>query len=413
MLGWDYKHVYTLGPDRWLWLFQDAFIDHPGLATSLDGVGSAHNAALLQTGTCFTLLHRGTPTQPSSFEPGASKVVLSRWWWPLGGELDGGVCGVLGRDSPRRRRAARRGRVPSHAGQTWLATYDATDLTRLGFVPAPGPTPSGPTAATLYGYAVASDDSFSYLFGNTYQQNLTLEGGFWDGPHSATDMWLAHVPRGRLDERPKYWTGTGWAQEPSKAEPIDSKYWTENPMQPRFVDGRWVAVTKANGSWGEDVAVDVGPDPWGPWTTVQQVVADDDPILNTYGALAVPWLTPDGSLIVSLSRNARDMRHRTAYPVPERYRPTFLPMAFPSAAVAAAAASGGAAADAGRHPRAAGEPPVGGHKTPRPARSGRRDRQPEVRASATRARRCTLAAWTRRSTDRPNPAPRSFTRGWP
>ncbi len=72
---------------------------------------------------------------------------------------------------------------------------------------------------------------------------------------------------------------------------------------------------------------------------MQQVVADDDPILNTYGALAVPWLTPDGSLIVSLSRNARDMR-RDAYPVPERYRPTFLTMAFPSAAAAAAAASG-------------------------------------------------------------------------
>ncbi|HEX6786659.1 MAG TPA: hypothetical protein VF076_05645, partial [Acidimicrobiales bacterium] len=73
----------------------------------------------------------------------------------------------------------------------------------------------------------------------------------------------------------------------------------------------------------------------GPWTTVQQVTVDDDPILNTYGALAVPWLTPDGSLIVSLSRNARDMR-RDAYPVPARYRPTFLTMAFPSAAAAAA-----------------------------------------------------------------------------
>ena len=70
-------------------------------------------------------------------------------------------------------------------------------------------------------------------------------------------MWLARVPRGHLDERPKYWTGTGWAQDPSKAEPIDSRYWTENPMQPRFIDGRWVAVTKENGFWGENVAVDV------------------------------------------------------------------------------------------------------------------------------------------------------------
>jgi hypothetical protein len=337
VLGWDYQHVYPLGPDRWLWLFQDAFIDHPGLATSLDGVGFAHNAALLQTGTCFTLLHRGTAAQPSSFEPGDGEVVLSRWWWPLGGERDGGVLRVFWAEMVHDGAEPPAGDgLPWHPVQTWLATYDATDLTRLGFVPAPGPTPSGPKPPPLYGYAVASDDSFTYLFGNTYQQNLTLEGGFWDGPHSATDMWLARVPRGRLDERPKYWTGTGWAQDPSKAEPIDSRYWTENPMQPHFVNGRWVAVTKENGFWGQDVAVSVATDPWGPWTTVQQVTVDDDPILNTYGALAVPWLTPDGSLIVSLSRNARDMR-RDAYPVPARYRPTFLTMALPSAAAAAAA----------------------------------------------------------------------------
>ena len=256
------------------------------------------------------------------------------------GELDGGVLRVFWAEMVHDGAEPPAGDgLPWHPVQTWLATYDATDLTRLGFAPAPGPTPSGSKPPPLYGYAVASDDKFSYLFGNTYQQNLSLEGGFWDGPHSATEMWLARVPLGRLDERPKYWTATGWVQDPTKAEPIDSRYWTENPMQPRFVDGRWVAVTKENGFWGEDVAVDVAPDPWGPWTTVQQVVADDDPILNTYGALAVPWLTPDGSLIVSLSRNARDMR-RDAYPVPERYRPTFLTMAFPSAAAAAAAANG-------------------------------------------------------------------------
>ncbi len=253
VLGWDYQHVYPLGSGRWLWLFQDAFIDHPGVATSLDGVGFAHNAAMLQTGSCFSLLHRGTAAQPSSFEPGAGEVVLSRWWWPLGGELDGGVLRVFWAEMVHDGAEPPTGDgLPWHPVQTWLATYDANDLTRLGFVPAPGPTPSGPKPPPLYGYAVASDDSFSYLFGNTYQQNLTLEGGFWDGPHSATDMWLARVPRGRLDERPKYWTGTGWAQDPSKAEPIDSRYWTENPMQPRFVDGRWVAVDEGERLLGRE-----------------------------------------------------------------------------------------------------------------------------------------------------------------
>ena len=77
VLGWDYQHVYPLGPNRWLWLFQDTFVDHTGLATRLDGSGFAHNAALLQTGNCFTLLHRGSSSRPSSFEPGDGEIALT------------------------------------------------------------------------------------------------------------------------------------------------------------------------------------------------------------------------------------------------------------------------------------------------------------------------------------------------
>ena len=51
VLGWDYQHVYPLGANRWLWLFQDAFIDHTGLATRLDGSGFAHNARSCRPGT--------------------------------------------------------------------------------------------------------------------------------------------------------------------------------------------------------------------------------------------------------------------------------------------------------------------------------------------------------------------------
>ena len=54
------------------------------------------------------------------------------------------------------------------------------------------------------------------------------------------------------------------------------------------------------------------------------------------GDLALPWTNPDGSLVVALSRNARDMR-RDAYPFPERYRPTFLALPFPAPPLTAAA----------------------------------------------------------------------------
>ena len=41
-------------------------------------------------------------------------------------------------------------------------------------------------------------------------------------------------------------------------------------MQPRFLGGQWVAMTKVDGYWGDELAIDVAADPWGPWTTVIQ-----------------------------------------------------------------------------------------------------------------------------------------------
>jgi hypothetical protein len=341
VLGWDYQHVYPLGGDRWLWLFQDAFIDHSGRATSLDGVGFAHNAAMVQRGRCFTLYHGGTASQPSSFEPGAGEVVLQRWWWPLGGELDGGRLHVFWAEMVKDPNEPPAGDgLPWHPVRTWLATYDPTTLARLNFGPAPGDAPHA-IGDPLYGYAVASDDRFSYLFGNSYQQNLSLDGGFWQGPHSATSMWLARVPVGQLDQAPSYWTGSGWSRHAATAEPIQERYWTENPMQPRFLDGRWVAVTKENGFWGDVVAVDVADAPTGPWTTVAEEPPGGqptDPILNTYHAHALPYLDGAGNLIMSISQNARDMR-RDAYPHPERYRPRFFTVPIPPAGAEAVAST--------------------------------------------------------------------------
>ena len=46
----------------------------PARRRASTGSGFAHNAALVQSGTCFTLYHRGSVAQPSSFEPGAGEV---------------------------------------------------------------------------------------------------------------------------------------------------------------------------------------------------------------------------------------------------------------------------------------------------------------------------------------------------
>ena len=100
-------------------------------------------------------------------------------------------------------------------------------------------------------------------------------------------------------------------------------------MQPRFLAGQWVAVTKVDGYWAEELAVDVALHPWGPWHDVARGPLSPrggDPRMNTYHAHLLPWL--DGSsLVVSTSQNARDMQ-RDAWPHPERYRLQFFAAAF-------------------------------------------------------------------------------------
>lgn len=90
VLGWDYQHVYPLGGDRYLWLFQDTFLDHRGVVNNLGNARFVHNAALVQDGNCFELLHRGSADRPAPFEVGDGAVdIRTRWFWPMGGELVG------------------------------------------------------------------------------------------------------------------------------------------------------------------------------------------------------------------------------------------------------------------------------------------------------------------------------------
>ncbi len=318
LLGADYQHVVSLGNGRAAWFFQDAFIDPGGTATRLDQAFFAHNLLLLQDGNCFTMLHRGTAAKPTSFEPGNGERSLTKWFWPMGAETSGNRVRMFWVEM------AKDGYEPGpgdglgwHPARLWLATYDATTMQRLSFDPAPN---SG--VSPIYGYAVASDSQYSYLFGNTFEQNLVREGGFWSGPHSATAVYLARVPRGRLDATPEYRTADGWSGDPGAAVAIVQRYWAENPMQPRFLDGQWVAATKVDGYWGDELSIDVANNPWGPWTTVDRrwlSPRGSDPAMNTYHAHLLPWRSGNGSLIVSVSQNARQMT-ADAFPHPERYR---------------------------------------------------------------------------------------------
>ena len=319
-IGLDYQHVYPLGGKRSLWIFQDTFLDYSGTATNLGQSVFAHNTAMIQNGTCFTLYHRGTISKPTAFEPGDGGNSAAKWFWPMGGQTFDGKLYMFWAEMQRD------GYDPTgadglgwHPTQTWLGVYDAKSLNRLGFSPAPN---SG--TYPIYGYAVDSDASYTYLFGNTFEQNLQREGGYDQGPHSGTKMFLARVPLGDVGATPEYYSNNTWTADSTQATPISERYWAENPMQPRYLGGQWVAATKVDGYWGDELSIDVANDPWGPWTTVARhglSPRGGDPLKNTYHAYLMPWLS-GGSLVVSVSNNAKNML-RDAWPSPERYRPMF------------------------------------------------------------------------------------------
>jgi hypothetical protein len=134
-------------------------------------------------------------------------------------------------------------------------------------------------------------------------------------------MYLARVPLGQLAAQPEYWDGTGWTTQAADSRPFTQEYWVENPMQPRFLGGEWVAAAKVDGYWGGELAIEVANHPWGPWTVVDQrplTPRGADPLMNTYQAHLLPWLV-GGQLVVTVSQNARDMWH-DAFPHPARYR---------------------------------------------------------------------------------------------
>lgn len=328
LIGWDNPHVYELGDDRWLWLAHDSYFDFTGEATDLHHDGpQIQNLAMLQTGTCFQTLFRGTPSERINFEVGnLEEAPSARFFWPLGGERHGDSLWVFWSETVNSDPPPPSGHgISRHPVRVWLAEYDAETLVRRSFEPAPndGVFPS-------YGFAVASDSDYSYLFGNSNNLNFYREGGFYDGPHSATRTYLARVPRGEFDAELMYWDGSGWSPSPDRAAVISEQFYFENTMQPRNLDGQWLSVVKEDGFYGSDLVIDVADEPWGPWRTVQQfeyVTRDAAVEKNSYQPIILPWSSSDDGIVVAISENA--MTWSDAVADPALYRPSVVGLEWP------------------------------------------------------------------------------------
>lgn len=318
--GHDEPRALPLGDGRVLWILQDSFIDYGGRATNLSAMPYVNNTALVQQGSCFTMLQGGTVAHPAAFELGDAPVNFDRFFWPGGGTVSDGKVFIFWIEVQRDAAVGPFDGLAAHPAATWIATYDAVSLQRLDFRAAPK------SSMPVYGYGVADDGEWTYLFGNSDLQNLFLDGGYANGPHSATSMYLARVPRGRVFDQPVYWNGSGWSAQSLDAAPISQRFFTENLMIPVRLGGHWVSATKVDGFTGSTVTLDMADQPWGPWRTVQ--IVDARPVCSsgntvTYHAGVLPWLDPSGAYIVILSQIFYDLGNPAAVPC---YRPNVFTM---------------------------------------------------------------------------------------
>jgi hypothetical protein len=331
LAGFDTTRVIALPDGRYVWTVQDAFIAQPGTRAGSLRVptGFAHNALIVQDGNCFTTLHGAiTPGDPcsvadASYVGADLTATCSHWFWSMSGGLD--QFGRLAVFYVEMANEFGSGAAASaHPLAVWIARFDAATLDLISFAPAPASAGN-----IVYGAAVESDASFSYLFGWSYDQFNVPD------PTSPppSQMFVARVPLGRFDQQPQYWNGADWVASRAAAVPISvTSDGASNPMQPRLIGGMWLSAVKANDWNGSAVRIDTAPAPQGPWTTVQTVTVPSrtaDGRTNTYAAHLMPWRSASGNLIVALSNNAWKM-DPLALDNPSLYQPRLFEVAPPA-----------------------------------------------------------------------------------
>lgn len=297
VVGADYQRAYPLPDGRTLWMFQDV------LLRSRAGSIFVHNAGLIQSGNCFTLLQSGNYASPGNYVLHAATNTMRRWFWALGGDMgaDGNFHLIVAEMLERGPRYL----SFTEPAATWNISIDLTDMSIAAVEPASN------NSGALYGFSVTSDASYTYLYAHCYRQFGWDHYGFTDPPLYAHDfdctsnVYVARVPRGRFGDALQYWNGSAWVSQPSAAVPvIPRENRAVNPTQVMFDGSQFVAVTKEGDWWGDTIYLDVAPSAQGPWRTYSTIhVPTACSNCNTYFASIVPWRTTDGSLILGLSRN--------------------------------------------------------------------------------------------------------------
>jgi hypothetical protein len=286
-----------------MWITNDSFLTADGSSTNLRDATFVRNAAFTERAGRLGLIH----DIDQAFLAHTGNP-LDAWWWFHGGvTVDNHLhCFV----TEMKRTGPRGWAINFDYTATWIATISTRNGKVTNLRPAPN---SG--ARPVYGFAVASDNSWTYLFGNNALYGV-----------GTTENFVARVPYGEVDHRPTYWDGSRWSNDPASAVSIHTGGSWANRLHVLRHGERWLATCKHDEFYGNELHVLEAPGPTGPWRVIHRRILDTvsgDGRTCTYDVQARP--SGDDTLKVWWSNNA--YAEASVHASPGWYRPATIMLA--------------------------------------------------------------------------------------
>ena len=317
VIGADYQRALALPDGRVLWTFQDAAV-----RVGPSDIRIVHNIAMLQDGTCFSVLYEGSRSAPRSYFLDERTTRYERWFWPLDSAVgDDGRVYVFAAEMEERGSRYLTETVPLG---TWVVVFDPATNSVVESLRPPD------SSADLYGWSITSDDSWTYLYAHCYRQfgfDVYITVRAFDRSCS-TDITVARVRRGNLFDPLQYWDGSGWQPDPSRARPIipaDGRRINANQFE--WTGERFVSVNKEGDWWGDTIYLAASSSATGPFRIYDEIPAPVKcPECNSFFASWLPAAAArrtDDRFVMSLSHNRWDGV------ISSLYRPTFHRVAAP------------------------------------------------------------------------------------
>ncbi len=317
LVGADYQRAHALPDGRVFWTFQDG-------AVRLESgvIAIVHSIGMLQDGPCFSVIYGGTRSAPQPFIFADETEQFHRWFWPLDAELgDDGMLYVFAVEMLEESDGYLLRTVPQ---STRVAVVDPATGAVVG------QTRPADSSASLYGWSIASDDQWSYLYAQCYRQfgfdEYALVAAF--DRSCSPRVTVGRVPRGRLLDPPSYWNGSSWQADPRAAVPvIETAGRRVNADQFVWTGGSFVSVNKEGDWWGDTIYLSRSARASGPFEVYDSITAlPKCSDCNTFFASWVPESAaerPPSTMVIGLSHNRWDGVISAAY------RPTFHVVAAP------------------------------------------------------------------------------------